>query len=205
VRFHPEPLALCPLERRLDRLLWMSGSQLYPIRCELATHSRDRVCGRLSAGGRRLSTSLAVIPVIGMTSNLRRAWDGRRWRAVRGARGCCLCERFPRLRDSFVKEVAHRVHKRSSAAVTTSTAAPVAVARALAQSPAHRDDRGCRASAQQTSRRSSARSPARPCRNPSPGSRSPQSTRSRCCRPRCYAASTEAGSTGTGLPVVSVS
>jgi hypothetical protein len=60
VCFHPEPLALCPLERRLDRLLWMFGSQLYTIRCELATRRTGRVCGRLSAGERGPSGDLAV-------------------------------------------------------------------------------------------------------------------------------------------------
>jgi len=44
-----------------------------------------------------------------MPSKLRRACDGRPPRTVRGARGRCLRERFSRLGDSLVEEVAHRV------------------------------------------------------------------------------------------------
>ena len=84
--------------------------------------------------------------------------------------------------NRFVEQVAHRVdedHPRPRHAAD----ARDAPARAAGRSPARKGARACRASARRTSPRSSGRNRARPWSSPSPGSRSPRSTRSRSGRP----------------------
>ena len=53
----------------------MSWSQLYTLRCELATPRVEGVEDWPSASGLRLSSSPTVIPIVDMASKLRRAYD----------------------------------------------------------------------------------------------------------------------------------
>ena len=85
--------------------------------------------------------------------------------------------------DSLMEEVAHRVdedHPRSRPLQRLlQTLRPELQRKPLLVGVPWRSP----ASARRTSRRSNAHSPARPCRTPSPGSRSPPSTRLRCYQP----------------------